>query len=72
MKIIDLRSDTITTPTEGMREAIAKAAVGDDVFNDDPTVNELQEYAAGMFGKEAAPFCSVRHNGKPDIYFRQY
>ena len=52
--MIDLRSDTVTLPSDGMREAIANAKVGDDVFMDDPSVNELQEYAAGFFGKEAA------------------
>lgn len=55
-KMIDLRSDTVTTPTEGMREAIKNALVGDDVFMDDPTVNELQDFAADFFGKEAALF----------------
>jgi threonine aldolase len=52
--IIDLRSDTVTRPTHGMREAIAAAPVGDDVFNDDPTVNRLQERVAELLGKEAA------------------
>ncbi|GAA4976765.1 threonine aldolase family protein [Actinoplanes utahensis] len=52
----DLRSDTVTRPTAGMREAMAKAAVGDDVFGDDPTVNELEAYVAGLFGHEAALF----------------
>jgi threonine aldolase len=51
---IDLRSDTITQPTPAMREAMAAAEVGDDVFEDDPTVNRLQQYAASLFGKEAA------------------
>ncbi len=54
MKIIDLRSDTVTRPTPAMREAILKAEVGDDVFGDDPTVNRLQEVVAGLLGKEAA------------------
>ena len=53
MRIIDLRSDTVTTPTEDMREAMASAAVGDDVYGDDPTVNQLQEMAADMLGMEA-------------------
>src|SRR5215471_7825606 len=52
--IIDLRSDTVTRPTPGMRAAIAAAEVGDDVFNEDPTVNRLQERVAGLLGKEAA------------------
>lgn len=53
---IDLRSDTVTRPTEAMREAIARAEVGDDVFGDDPTVVRLQERLAEMLGKEAALF----------------
>ncbi len=56
MEYIDLRSDTVTKPTPEMREAMAKAEVGDDVFGDDPTVNKLQEMAASMLGKEAALF----------------
>ena len=53
---IDLRSDTITQPTLGMREAIAMAVVGDDVLGDDPTVQQLERYVAGLLGKEAAVF----------------
>jgi threonine aldolase len=56
LKRVDLRSDTVTQPSAAMREAMAKAAVGDDVFGDDPTVNRLQEMAAERFGKEAALF----------------
>ena len=56
MRIIDLRSDTVTKPTEAMREAIARADVGDDVYGEDPTVNRLQEMAAGLLGKKAALF----------------
>jgi threonine aldolase len=56
-QIIDLRSDTITRLTKGMLDAMMNAKVGDDVFGDDPTVNELQEKAAAMFGMEAALFC---------------
>ena len=56
MDFIDLRSDTVTKPTPEMREAMAKAEVGDDVYGDDPTVNRLQEMAAEMTGKEAALF----------------
>ncbi len=52
--IIDLRSDTVTRPTPGMRAAMAAADVGDDVFNEDPTVNALQERVATLLGKEAA------------------
>ncbi|MGD8405564.1 MAG: low-specificity L-threonine aldolase [Anaerolineales bacterium] len=55
-KYIDLRSDTVTKPTPEMREAMAKAEVGDDVYGDDPTVNRLQEMAAEMTGHEAALF----------------
>ena len=54
---IDLRSDTVTLPTAAMREAIASAAVGDDVYGDDPTVNSLEERVAALFGHEAALFC---------------
>jgi len=54
--MIDLRSDTVTRPSDGMREAIAKAAVGDDVYGDDPTVNSLEIRVAEMFGKEAGLF----------------
>ncbi len=53
---IDLRSDTITQPTPAMREAMARAEVGDDVFGDDPTVVELEARVAAMLGKEAALF----------------
>src|SRR4030095_2437725 len=56
MDYIDLRSDTVTKPTPEMREAMAEAEVGDDVFRDDPTVNRLEELAAEMLGKEAASF----------------
>jgi len=52
--IVDLRSDTVTRPSPGMRKAMAAAEVGDDVFGDDPTVNQLQERAAELFGFEAA------------------
>lgn len=54
--MIDLRSDTVTKPSPQMREAIAKANVGDDVYGEDPTVNELEQKVAKMFGKEAALF----------------
>ena len=52
--MIDLRSDTVTQPTKGMRKAMSEAVVGDDVLGDDPTVIELQEKAAKILGKEAA------------------
>lgn len=53
MAPVDLRSDTVTRPTPAMREAMARAEVGDDVFGDDPTVRALEERAAAMFGLEA-------------------
>jgi threonine aldolase len=53
-KTIDLRSDTVTLPTEEMREAVARAVLGDDVYGEDPTVNQLERIAASMMGKEAA------------------
>lgn len=56
MNPIDLRSDTVTKPTQAMRRAMAEAEVGDDVYLEDPTVNRLQERAAETFGKEAALF----------------
>lgn len=55
-KLIDLRSDTVTRPTEEMRKAMYNAEVGDDVFQEDPTVNQLQEYAADLLGKESSLF----------------
>jgi threonine aldolase len=56
MKIIDLRSDTVTHPTAEMRRAMSEAEVGDDVYGEDPTVNRLEEMAAERMGKEAALF----------------
>jgi threonine aldolase len=56
MAIIDLRSDTVTRPSAGMRRAMAEAEVGDDQYGEDPTVNRLQERIAGLLGKEAALF----------------
>ena len=58
MKIIDVRSDTVTQPTEAMRKAMYECPVGDDVYRDDPTVNQLEEEAAKILGKEAALFCT--------------
>ena len=55
---VDLRSDTVTQPTELMRQLMASAEVGDDVMGDDPTVNTLQEKVAKMLGKEAGLFIS--------------
>jgi threonine aldolase len=57
MEWIDLRSDTVTKPSKGMLEAMMTAPVGDDVFNEDPTVLELEKYVANLFGKEAALYC---------------
>jgi len=54
--MIDLRSDTVTKPTPGMRQAMANAEVGDDVYGEDPTVNRLEAMAAGLLGKEAGLF----------------
>ncbi len=55
---IDLRSDTVTQPTERMRELMRQAPVGDDVYQEDPTVNKLEAEAAALVGKEAALFVS--------------
>ncbi len=56
--MIDFRSDTITQPSTIMRQAMANAPVGDDAYGDDPTVNDLEQYAAKRHGFEAALFCS--------------
>jgi len=74
MKIIDLRSDTVTLPTSAMREAIYRAELGDDVFGEDPTTNRLEKMAAQRVGKEAALLvasgtmgnlvCSLTHCGR--------
>jgi threonine aldolase len=56
MTLIDLRSDTVTKPTPAMREAMARAEVGDDVYGEDPSVNALQDRVAALLGKEAALF----------------
>ena len=53
MSVIDLRSDTITQPTEEMRQAMAKAEVGDDVYREDPSINRLEQRSAEILGKEA-------------------
>ena len=78
MKIVDLRSDTVTQPTEAMRAAMMAAPLGDDVFGDDPTVNALQERIAALTGKAAALFmpsgtqsnlCGIlAHCGRGDEY----
>ena len=63
MKWIDLRSDTVTQPTEKMRQAMANAEVGDDVYGEDPTVNRLEAEAAELFGMEAGLFVSSGTQG---------
>jgi threonine aldolase len=75
---IDLRSDTVTWPSEAMRAAMAAAPVGDDVYGDDPTVNRLQDFAADLFGFEAGMFAPsgtqtnlialMTHCGRGDEY----
>ena len=55
--MIDLRSDTVTRPTPGMRDAMFSAEVGDDVFGDDPTVIKLEEKCAKILGMDAAVYC---------------
>ena len=56
-RIVEFRSDTFTLPTAEMRTAMVSAPLGDDVFGEDPSINELQDYAANLFGMEAALFC---------------
>lgn len=63
MEFIDLRSDTVSHPTPAMREAMALASVGDDVYHDDPTVNQLEAEAAAKLGKEAAVFVTSGTQG---------
>ena len=60
---MDLRSDTVTTPSPAMREAMARAAVGDDVYEEDPTVRELEARGAELLGQEAALFCATGSMG---------
>ncbi len=54
---IDFKSDTVTKPSKAMKEFMIEAEVGDDVFGEDPTINELEDYSAKLFGKEAGLFC---------------
>ncbi|MBD0336541.1 MAG: low-specificity L-threonine aldolase [Cyanobacteria bacterium Co-bin13] len=63
MDTLDFRSDTVTWPTPAMREAMATATVGDDVYGEDPTVNELEVFAAELLGKEAGLFVSSGTQG---------
>ena len=67
-QIIDLRSDTVTKPSQEMRNAIANAEVGDMVFGDDPTVLKLEQLAADMLGKEAGMFVPSGENNNLDSY----
>lgn len=76
MQMIDLRSDTLTKPTDRMRKAMAEAAVGDDVYREDPTVNKLQKRACELFGREAALFvpsgtmsnsCAIKAHTEPGV-----
>ena len=60
--MIDLRSDTVTQPTAAMREVMHSADLGDDVYGEDPTINELEELAATMLGKEAGLFAPPEPN----------
>src|SRR5687768_8996944 len=62
-RVVDLRSDTVTLPTEQMYEALREAPLGDDVFRDDPTVNRLEALAAEKMGKEAAIFVASGTQG---------
>ncbi len=64
MEYIDLRSDTVTKPTPEMREAMAEAEVGDDVYMDDPTVNQLQEQGCGNARQGRFTFRPFGDNGK--------
>ncbi len=61
--VVDLRSDTVTKPSAAMRQVMANAEVGDDIYGEDPTVNELQSYAAKLFHKEAALFVTSGTQG---------
>lgn len=75
-RVVDLRSDTLTQPSDGMRRAMAESVVGDDVFGEDPTVTELEARMAALLGKEAALFvptgtmgnlvCVGAHCGRAD------
>ena len=73
-RVVELRSDTFTLPTEAMRAAMASAELGDDVWDEDPTIHRLQERAAEMVGKDASLFvpsgtmgnlCAVVSHAKP-------
>ncbi len=63
---MDLRSDTVTKPSPEMLEAMIQAEVGDDVFDEDPSVKALEAKVAAMFGKDAALFCPFRNHDQPN------
>ena len=69
--MIDLRSDTVTRPTEGMRRAMSEAPLGDDVFGEDPTINRLEEYVADLSARRQ-PVRAVWHDDQPDRGVRQH
>ena len=66
--IVDLRSDTVTRPTAEMRQAMAEAEVGDDVYGEDPTVNRLEKRAAEDFWERSGAVCADRMHGKFDCH----
>ena len=68
MDTIDLRSDTVSWPTPKMRDAMTNAVVGDDVYGEDPTVNQLEHDAAELLGKEAGLFVSSGNTRQPDFH----
>lgn len=74
-RTIDVRSDTVSRPTPEMREAMANAVVGDDVYGEDPTVKELEDRSAKLFGKEAALFIPSGTMGNllaGEVFFFKY
>ena len=70
MRMIDLRSDTVTLPTAEMRRAIAEAPLGDDVYGEDPTINRLEALAAERVGKEAAMLVTSGTMGNLSRFWR--
>ena len=66
MSVIDLRSDTITQPTEEMRQAMARAEVGDDVYHEDPSINRLEQRAAEIPRQRSGAAHRQRHHEQPD------
>ena len=69
MRTVDLRSDTVTKPTDSMRHAMASAEVGDDVLGEDPTVNRLEEVAAERLGKEAKAIDQQRKAAQAKVLY---